>query len=201
MSTSIILASASPRRRELLERVGISVTVSPADVDESVLPGEEAIPYAMRVGLAKATHIAAQHPGIWVLAADTVVEIGGTPMGKAADREEARSMLLALRGRTHRVTTSLALCREGAGPQRLQEAVTTEVVMRNFSEEELEDYLDASEWQGKAGAYAVQGMAAAFVSQVRGSITNVIGLPLAEVVELFAEQGIATPSYQSGTPS
>ena len=199
MST-IILASASPRRRELLERVGISIEVLAADVDESLLPDEEAIPYALRVARAKATRISSDKPNQLVLAADTVVEVDSIPMGKASDREQARSMLLALRGRSHRVTTAVAMQRSGPSPVDCVLDVTTVVVMRAFSDAELEDYLLAEEWKGKAGAYAVQGMAAAFVTEVRGSITNVIGLPLAEVVDLLSENGVI-PSYQGGQAS
>ncbi len=198
MSTSILLASASPRRRELLERIGISVEVRAADVDESVLTGEEAVTYATRVAKSKAARIAEEQLNRWVLAADTVVEVSGEPMGKAADRQEAEAMLRVLRGRTHRVTTAVALQRAGASPHATSIAVTTEVTMRAFTEEELQDYLSSTEWQGKAGAYAVQGMAAAFVTGVRGSISNVIGLPLAEVVALLAEHEVAKPAYQQG---
>ena len=198
MSTSILLASASPRRRELLERIGISIEVQPADVDESLLAGEEAVTYATRVANAKAARVAELAQERWVLAADTVVEVSGVPMGKAANREEAGAMLRSLRGQAHRVTTAVALQRAGSAPATASMAVTTEVTMRAFSDEELEDYLSAPEWQGKAGAYAVQGMAAAFVTEVRGSISNVIGLPLAEVVALLAEHGVTQPSYQQG---
>ena len=198
MSTSLLLASASPRRRELLERVGIAIDVQAADVDESVLPGEEAVTYATRVARAKAAKVASLHDGRWVLAADTVVEVSGEPMGKAATREEAALMLRALRGKVHRVTTAVALQQAGDTPTLASLHVTTEVTMREFGDAELEDYLGAGEWRGKAGAYAVQGMAAAFVSGVRGSISNVIGLPLSEVVVLLAERGVVNPSYQGG---
>lgn len=198
MSTSLLLASASPRRRELLERIGIAIEVEAADVDERILKGEEAVMYATRVAQAKAAKVAGLHPGRWVLAADTVVEVSGDPMGKAANREEAEGMLRALRGGVHRVTTAVALQRAGEEPALSSLHVTTEVTMRDFGESELVDYLAASEWQGKAGAYAVQGMAAAFVTAVRGSISNVIGLPLSEVVLLLAERGVVNPSYQAG---
>jgi len=197
--TAIILASASPRRRELLERIGISIEVMAADVDESVLPEEEAVSYARRVANAKANRIAQQNAGRIIVAADTVVEVDATPMGKAGSLAEARKMLIALRGREHRVTTAVALV--GASEAALKNclSVTTVVVMRVFSDAELEDYLAAGEWQGKAGAYAVQGMAAAFVREVRGSITNVIGLPLAEVVEALSEHGVL-PCFRQGNP-
>lgn len=194
-NSSLILASASPRRRELLERVGIEVAVVPADVDESVMDGEEAVPYATRVAASKANTIALREPDRWVLAADTVVEVSGAPLGKPSDVAEARQMLLELRGSVHRVTT--AMCLRGRGTA-VSSAVTTEVVMRNFADWELAQYLEASEWQGKAGAYAVQGMAAAFVLEVRGSITNVIGLPLSEVVCLLQEHGVTRADYRRG---
>lgn len=198
--TAIILASASPRRRELLQRIGISIEVQAADIDESLLEGEAAVPYALRVAAAKADRIARNQVNRLVIAADTVVEVDTIPMGKASSLDEARSMLTSLRGREHRVTTAVAIQREGEQPIQKTLAVTTVVVMRDFSDTELEDYLQAEEYKGKAGAYAVQGMAAAFVTEVQGSVTNVIGLPLAEVVGLLAECGIS-PSFQDGVAS
>mgnify|MGYP003636840069 CR=1 FL=1 len=195
MAPTLILASASPRRKELLARVGIVTRVIPADIDESVLPNEDVVVYALRVAGDKAHAVAAQNPGQWVLAADTIVEQGGEALGKPKDAAEARSMLTRLRGGVHRVTTAMALQRAGDDAEAHSKSVTTEVHMRTFSEQELEHYLEGGEWQGKAGAYAVQGMAAAFVTEVRGSISNVIGLPLAEVVVWLAEADIAAPSY------
>jgi septum formation protein len=194
MSHTLILASASPRRRELLERVGIVTRVIPADIDESVLPGEEVVAYALRVAGEKAAAVAEQNPGDWVLAADTIVEQGGEALGKPADAAEAKAMLVRLRNGSHRVTTAMALVRRSDAKAHSL-AVSTEVHMRDFSDRELAAYIVGGEWQGKAGAYAVQGMAAAFVREVRGSISNVIGLPLAEVVEWLGEAGIAEPTY------
>lgn len=206
MAASLILASASPRRRELLERIGIAIDIIAADVDESTLPDEEAVSYAARVAASKASKIANANLGHWVLGADTVVEVDGVALGKAADRAEAEAMLRSLRGRVHRVTTAMVLCRYhpedvAAEADEFGVAVTTEVLMRDFADAELTSYLDAPEWRGKAGAYAVQGMAAAFVEEVRGSITNVIGLPLAELVELLEANGICLPAYHAGQPS
>ncbi len=189
-----------------MERVGLAIEVIAADIDETAGAGEEAVAYASRVAAEKATTVAHRHTGRWVLAADTVVEVDGTPMGKAANPDEARAMLQSLRGRVHRVTTAMVLCRYGEESQEEGEdehglAVTTEVLMREFSDAELESYLQASEWRGKAGAYAVQGMAAAFVEEVRGSITNVIGLPLAELVELLSSLAICEPAYHRGVSS
>ena len=195
----LVLASASPRRRELLERVGFAVRVDPADVDESVLPGESARLYAARVAALKAAAIAAACPDQWVLAADTVVEVDGAILGKAADEDEARAMLVSLLGRDHSVTT--AYCIRGPGGVATDGQVTTEVGMRCASTAEIDGYLAAGEWRGKAGAYAVQGIAAAFVTGVRGSITNVIGLPLAEVIEALGVAGAGAPDYQLGAPA
>ncbi len=195
MSQDLILASASPRRRELLERIGFAISVIPADIDESVRPGEPVIDYALRVAADKAATVAKANPGCWVLAADTIVEQGGEALGKPRDESDAEGMLLRLRGDVHRVTTAMCLQRFGGAAAVRTQAVSTEVFMRDFSDAELAAYVAGGEWRGKAGGYAVQGMAAAFVSEIRGSISNVIGLPLAEVVVLLREFGIATPSY------
>ncbi|ACY16412.1 Maf family protein [Haliangium ochraceum] len=196
MSTSLILASSSPRRRELLTRVGIALEIVPADVDESVLAGEEALAYGVRVAAAKAERVAAQMPERWVLAADTVVEIDGEILGKAGDEDEARAMLTRLLGRPHRVSTSF--CLRGPGAPPMARTVTTEVLMRAAEPGEIDAYVAAGEWRGKAGAYAIQGMAAGLVREVRGSVTNVIGLPLAEVLEALAHAGAAAPDYALG---
>ncbi len=191
----IVLASASPRRRELLERVGLEVDVRPADIDESTRPGEPPLAYVARVAAAKADALAPG--GGWVLAADTIVELDGEVLGKAADADEARVMLARLRGRTHRVTTAFAL----RGPRAHDELVTSEVRMVAFDDALLDDYVHSGEWRGKAGAYAVQGIAAALVAEVRGSITNVVGLPLAEVLAALAAAGAAAPRFTHGRPA
>lgn len=191
----ITLASASPRRRELLERIGLVIEVRPADVDETQRPGEPPLDYVRRVAAAKADAVAATVAG-WVLAADTIVELDGDILGKAADDDEARAMLRRLRGRTHRVTTAFAL----RGPAATLEAVTSDVTMADFGDDDLEDYIACGEWRGKAGAYAVQGIGAALVVAVSGSITNVIGLPLREVVAALSAVGAAAPRFTAGTP-
>jgi septum formation protein len=192
----LVLASASPRRRELLERIGVPIEVRPADIDESVHAGEAPLDYVRRVAAAKAAALATG--GRWVLAADTIVEIDGAVLGKAADDAEATAMLRQLRGRTHRVTTAVALAGPGGRWERL---VTTEVAMVDAGDDVVADYVASGEWRGKAGAYAVQGIAAALVREVRGSITNVIGLPLAEVVELLREAGAPAPRFREGQPA
>ncbi|HUS68173.1 MAG TPA: Maf family protein [Kofleriaceae bacterium] len=195
----LILASASPRRRELLARVGIDVEVAPADVDESSPPGEPAAGCALRLAGAKAHAVAARMPGRWVLAADTVVEIDGDLLAKPADEAEAAAMLRRLSGRTHRVVTGFALVGPGAAP--ILRAVTTEVDLRAIADRDVAGYVASREWEGKAGGYAVQGIAAAFVAAIRGSITNVVGLPLAEVLVELERAGAACVDLARGAPA
>jgi septum formation protein len=199
MRDILVLASASPRRRELLARVGVRLEVAPADVDEMPRPGEAPAAYARRVAADKLAAAAARHAGRWLLAADTVVEVDGAILGKAADAAEARAMLDRLNGRRHRVATAFSI----AGPdgKRADELVVSDVVMRRAAATELDDYVRSDEWRGKAGAYAVQGIAAALVREVHGSITNVVGLPLAEVLEALARLGGPAPRYAEGEPA
>jgi septum formation protein len=191
----LVLASSSPRRRELLERIGLRIEVRPPEVDETQRAAEDPIAYAARVADAKAT--VARRGDEWVLAADTIVELDGEVLGQAGDEAEARGMLRRLAGRTHRVSTAFVLL----GPSGAhREVVTTDVTMVEMTEDEIGDYVASGEWRGKAGAYAVQGIAAALVSYVRGSITNVIGLPLAEVAVVLARSGVP-PRLADGRPA
>jgi septum formation protein len=192
---TLILASASPRRRELLARVGIFADIVPADIDEAVRPGEAAIAYAARLADEKASVIRLRHPQSFVLAADTVVEVAGEILGKAEGEAEAKGMLEKLSGTTHRVSTAYSILGPDAERRRV---VTTHVSLRALSAGEISDYVAAGEWRGKAGAYAIQGQAAAMVQSIQGSVTNVIGLPLAEVVEDLALLGAVKLSYRGG---
>jgi septum formation protein len=177
----LILASASPRRRELLERLGLSVQVEPVDLDESPLPDEAPRAYAARLardkGAVALSRLAGDDPP--VLSADTAVVVGSEIFGKPADGAAAAAMLGRLAGRRHDVITAYALHFRGALVERL---VATAVSFRLIAPAEIEAYVASGEWQGKAGGYAIQGIAAVFATEVRGSITNVIGLPLAEVI-------------------
>lgn len=195
---ALLLASASPRRRELLERVGVRLDVVPAKADETVREGEAAPACARRLARAKAEAVAREHADRWVLGADTVVEIDGVILGKAETGDEAAAMLRQLAGRTHRVITGVALV--GPGGDVVTAHVLSEVDVRRLEADEIADYVAAGEWRGKAGAYAVQGMAAAMVTAVRGSITNVIGLPLSEVLGILRAAGMDVPNYQAGSP-
>jgi septum formation protein len=181
---NVILASASPRRRELLASAGVSFVVDPAQVDERPLDGEDARSYVRRMATTKARAVASRRPPgdpRPILAADTTVVVDGEILGKPTDRAEAERFLARLSGRVHQVITAFWLI---AGDGReTGEAVTTTVRFKPLRREELTAYLDTGEWRDKAGAYAVQGRAAHIVVAVEGSYTNVVGLPLCEVVD------------------
>jgi septum formation protein len=194
----LVLASGSPRRRELLERIGYQLLVDAADVDETPQPGERPGDYVVRLAASKAEVVSTRHRGQVVLGADTTVTVGDRILGKADDHEQARAMLAELFGREHQVLTGFAVVADGETRTGL---ATTAVVMRTPSAAEIDGYLASGEWRGKAGAYAVQGIAAAFVTEVRGSITSVIGLPLAEVVEAITLAGGPQPAMERGKPA
>lgn len=176
-----ILASASPRRADLLRSAGLNFEVIPAQVDESALPGEAPADLVVRLSRLKAAAIFDAYPEALVLGADTVVVSKGMLLGKPADAEEANKMLNALSGETHQVLTGFSIFR----PDRPchQQLCSTHVTFRRLADEEVQVYVDSGEPLDKAGAYGIQGNAAAFVKSIDGSYTNVVGLPLAEVVE------------------
>ncbi|MBB5065135.1 nucleoside triphosphate pyrophosphatase [Granulicella mallensis] len=178
----LILASASPRRRELLAQAGFTFEVRAADIDESRHAGELPKDYVRRLALEKAQAIAARNPGAVVLGADTTVVLEGEVLNKPADRADAERMLRLLSGRTHQVHTGLAVV--GAlGHQSHVE--TTDVVFRVIAEDELAAYLASGDPMDKAGAYGIQGYAARWIPRIEGDYFNVVGLPLAAVVRLL----------------
>ncbi len=186
----LVLASASPRRRELLAQLGIPFDVVPADVDEAVHAGEDARAYVRRVAREKASRAAQRvGAGARVLAADTSVVIDGEVLGKPGDAEEAKRMLRRLSGRPHAVYTAVALDK----PSRDEVLVKTTVHFRALGEDELSWYVATGEPMDKAGAYGIQGRAGMFVERVEGSVSNVIGLPLAETVGLLERAGLPLP--------
>jgi septum formation protein len=187
---TVILASASPRRRELLALAGIQFTVLPSPAEEPAPDmGEVPAAYAARMARLKAAAVAATHPGAVVLGADSIVAVGDVILGKPRDAAEARRMLSLLSGRTHQVVTGCALF--GLGPEPEIFTVSTDVTMAEIPEAAIAAYVATGEPMDKAGAYAIQGGAAAFVTSICGSYTNVVGLPLAEVVALLASRGVA----------
>jgi septum formation protein len=187
----LILASASPRRSELLRAAGIQFDVLPADIDESVLPGESAEHHVRRLAEAKACAVLPRAGGRPVLSADTVVVVAGEILGKPADAADARRMLRLLAGRSHEVMTGVYLRRHGGngGSQTSEVAVTT-VEFAPLSDAEIEWYVASGEPRDKAGAYAIQGLASRFVTRVDGSYSNVVGLPVAVVYRLCTETGL-----------
>lgn len=180
----LILASASPRRAELLTTAGFTFETAPADVDESPLEDEPPRAYALRVAQDKARTAAAKcrESGTVVLAADTVVVADGALLGKPADDREAESMLKQLSGRIHDVHTAVVLC---ADDREASDVVTTRVRLLPLSDAEIAWYIASREPEGKAGAYAIQGRAARFIDWIEGSWSNVVGLPVATVHRLL----------------
>jgi len=182
----LILGSGSPRRKELLAQIGVFADdIRPPDIDETSLKGELPRPYCQRMARQKAAAVQAG-PDELVLCADTTVALGRRILGKPENAGQAAEFLLALSGRRHRVITAVAL-RLG-GRHWLRDVVTT-VQMKRLSDTELNGYLATNDWQGKAGGYAIQGPAGAFIPWINGSFTGVVGLPVAETAALLQAAG------------
>ncbi len=186
----IVLASASPRRRELLRHIGVRCRVRPVDIDESPLADEAPTDYVSRLAREKA-EAAASLPGdenaLPVLGADTIVELQGELLGKPADSAQAVEMLTRLSGTTHQVHTAVAVVCQGATHQRLQ---SSRVTFAALTDAQIRAYVDTGEPLDKAGAYGIQGGAAAFIRHLEGSYSSVMGLPLFETAELLAQCGV-----------
>jgi septum formation protein len=185
----LVLASASPRRRELLRWLVAEYHLDVAEVDESARPGEAAAALVGRLAEAKAGAVAGRRPEAWVLGADTVVEIDGDVLGKPADPREAAGMLRRLSGREHRVFTGFTLLAPH-GRARHGGTVESRVLFHDLSPRTIEAYVATGEPLDKAGSYAIQGRGAGLVARVDGSFTNVIGLPLGEVGAALQEAGL-----------
>ncbi len=187
VSPRLILGSASPRRLELLAQIGIRpAAVRAADIDETPHKQETPRDYVRRIAMTKAATLDPA-PGEVILCADTTVAVGRRILGKPIDRAEAAAFMRLMSGRRHRVLTAIALRDQDRTRFRL---VETLVRMRPITEAELQRYLDVGDWQGKAGAYAIQGAAAAFIPWLQGSFSAVVGLPLAETAAMLAAIGI-----------
>jgi len=188
----LVLASASPRRLELLAQIGIIPNrVDPAGIDEAPLRRELPAVHAARVALEKAEVVARRWPEAWIIAADTVVACGRRILPKAEDEATARKCLKLLSGRRHRVYGAVVVIAPSG--RMVHRLVQTAVTMKRLQREELNAYLAAGEWSGKAGGYAIQGRAAAFVTAIQGSYSNVVGLPLFEANAMLAGQGYRMP--------
>ena len=184
---SLVLASASPRRRVLLEQLGIPLRVDPPHLDERVLPGEAPGAYVLRLAREKARAVHARHPGSTVLAADTSVVLDGVVLGKPATTDEALAMLRALSGRTHEVMTAVAVAEAG------EELITAGVTFAAATEAALRWYVSTGEPMDKAGGYAVQGIGGFLVERIDGSHSAVVGLPLVETLALLRRAGYILP--------
>jgi septum formation protein len=203
MTGKLILASASPRRRELLTQTGLEFTVQPADLDETPLEGEAAAAYVQRLAVEKAQAVCASHRGghpdepTVVLAADTAVVLpDGEILGKPRNAADARRMLEALAGRTHAVMTGLAAVSSGFANQpsrTVSDVEITQVTMNLITPEEIAAYVAGGEPMDKAGAYAIQGFAARWIPRIEGDFFNVVGLPIARTIALLDEVARAEP--------
>ncbi len=188
LKPKLILASASPRRLDLLRQVGIKPDeILPADIDETALKGELPADVAQRLALEKAAATAAEYSDAFVLAADTVVACGRRQLGKPVDANEARCFLEFLSGRRHRVIGGVTVIAPGG--QSASRTVSTMVRFKRLSRGEIAAYIDTDEWRDKAGGYAIQGRAGAFVAAINGSYPNVVGLPLMETAYLLTGLG------------
>lgn len=192
---TLILASASPRRRELLTQLGVAHTCQPADIDESVTAGETPREYVARMARGKAAVVFSANDGKQpVLAADTSVVVDKDILGKPRDHFDGLAMLARLSGRTHSVMTSICLQTNAAV---ICEVISTEVTFTGLDRDTCEAYLATDEPWDKAGGYGIQGLGGAFVSAIEGSYSNVVGLPLCETWRLLAKHGIPTSLDQA----
>ncbi|MBE7635258.1 septum formation protein Maf [Sneathiella sp. P13V-1] len=188
LNTELVLASASPRRRELLSQIGITPdTIDPADIPEIPNADERPHHFALRLASEKAAHVASRHPGKFILAADTVVAVGRRILGKAEDEREAVKYLKLLSGRKHQVHTGFSLIRPDG--KQIAKRVTSDVTFKPLDGHDIRQYINSGEWEGKAGAYAIQGLGSMMVRKLQGSYSNVVGLPLFEVAATLNGNG------------
>jgi septum formation protein len=180
----LILASASPRRRELLAQAGLPFDIVPAHIDERRRAGEDPVSYVQRLALEKARAVSALHPEARILGADTTVVFDGEVLNKPADIHEAERMLRALSGRTHQVHTGIAIV---CGSRHQSHIETTTVYFSEISNDDLTHYLATGDSLDKAGAYGIQGYAARWIPRIEGDFFNVMGLPIAAAIRLLAE--------------
>ncbi len=188
MSHRLVLASASPRRIDLLRQIGVEPdAIDPADIDEAPLKAELPPKHALRLAIAKAGTVARRHPDAFVLAADTVVACGRRILPKTEDEKTARQCLALLSGRRHRVLGGIALIVPHG--RMLSREVESAVAFKRLSQSEIDDYIASGEWRGKAGGYAIQGRAAAYIRFLSGSYSNVVGLSLYDVRQMLVGAG------------
>lgn len=195
----IILASKSPRRRHLLQQAGLSFTVIPSCLDESSIQISAPETYVRNLSEAKAEFVANKYPDKWVIGADTIVLQEGTILGKPRSQTEARAMIKCLSGQTHQVLTGYAICCK-AKSRSFSETIKTDVLFKNLTDEEIEWYIHTKESFDKAGAYAIQGLGTLLVKSINGSYTNVVGLPVCEILEFLIKEGVIGLTRSSHKP-
>ena len=189
MANRLILASRSPRRYELLKQMALDFEVIPSRVEEGdVLAGESAREHVLRLSEAKAFDVGTQHPDAWVIGADTIVYVDGTVLGKPKNREEAMEMLRQLSGKEHSVLTGFSVNHIGKGKKN-QEAVQTSVKVKPLTEDEVRWYVQTGEPFDKAGGYGIQGIGSFMIESIHGSYTNVVGLPVCELIRMLSRLG------------
>ena len=188
--TKLILASGSPRRKEFISYLGIEFDVEIPNIDESPLQGETPSELVLRLSRLKADFISQKHSDSVVVAADTVVCFNGMILGKPSSREDAINMIKMLQGQTHTVYTGVTVQK---GNLKRSKVVSTEVTFDSMDDECIRNYVASGECDDKAGAYAIQGIASLFISQVKGSVSSVVGLPINEVVKYLREFGLEIP--------
>jgi septum formation protein len=187
----LLLASASIRRKELLDQIGVQYQSAPMDIDESVQENEQAADYVERLAREKAQAGIMANPDMVVLAADTTVVVAGNILGKPDDEQDARDMLGQLSGSIHQVLTGIAVAKRVDGELKIaSQVVLTNVFFSAISAQQIENYIQTGEPMGKAGAYGIQGKAALFVDRIEGSYSNVVGLPLAETGKLLEQYNV-----------
>jgi septum formation protein len=186
----LILASSSPRRRDLLSSLGLQFHVVPAELQEIPAPQEAPRDFAVRVAEHKALAVGTQYPSAWVIGADTIVVVDGETLGKPLDKEDAKRMLQQLSDREHLVVTGYVLLNMAAS-KKLKGVEETRVKIKALEQREIEWYINTNEPFDKAGGYAIQGKGAFMVEWIKGSYTNVVGLPLSQLLGLFQAAGIA----------
>jgi len=191
MKDEVVLASASPRRKELLEQIGLEFQIVPSQAEEHILPDETPEEHVVRLSIDKASEVAERDDvkGRWFIGSDTIVLCDGQILGKPADEQHAAEMLRLLSGREHRVLSGYAILDQKTGDKRA-EAVSTRVRFRELTDDEITRYIACGEPADKAGAYAIQGLGVCFVSSIEGSYTNVVGLPLCRLTLALKELGV-----------
>ncbi len=200
MINQLILASKSPRRYELLTQVGLDFDVVPSGIEEDIVQGESPEQHVLRLAKAKGLDVGSQYPDRWVVAADTIVHINGSILGKPKNHGEALQMLSRLSGKEHWVMTGFSI--HHLVKKKVDvEAVQTAVKMKTLTPVEMEWYVETGEPFDKAGGYAIQGIGSFMIEMIRGSYTNVVGLPLCELIEMLNRLGAITfpPPYPSPT--